>query len=503
MERKIQTQDKGITIISLVITIIVLLILSGIVLAMISANSGILSQTEKAKIVTEYSSYKEAMELAEANDVLKRNLEPDRIETSLTYNILYGTRIKEVIPNVEEDIMERIISIDGEIIYIADEFNEDTESLESIGYKIVSTSDIEYMIELEMIENLIALSNKYDYLEIGKEVETIAYPSSIYIVGLKFGDGWNVLGDGDEDGNNTNILREIEELGKFILTDEEKSYFKNSPYIINYQENDYTLSIKGKDTQGEINYTYSYNYPIPIGYISNNIYAAVTEKSEKTEENYGQFIEVNKAEALQYTEDKYGNIGLVANGNPVAMPLSDEEVNINEQYTLSVLINGTTNQKTTSGTGSTVFYPDGRKYYGATIIAISSGMEKYTAWISMAEGYLRVYVYSTINISKGFTYVDVSEYDNKFMHIMITAQKGENANLYINGELKSTFPVDDYTFNNTEITLGDLRPGRKLFYNGNIYDVIAYDRILTTNEIEYTWNYVKKQYHIDESGTQY
>ncbi len=499
--------EKGITLISLVLTIIILLILATITMSMILSDTGILGQAQNAEFLTEYASYKEAMDLIEGEDVLEEHLEESEDpETSLTYNIIRGTRLPEILPNVEQEVMDKIIKIDGELIYITDEFNENTKDLQSIGYRIVAKKDIEYMIELQMIENLVELSNKYDYLEIGKQVETIAYPDTVYIVGLAFGDGWNVLGDGDENGDNTNILKEIEELDKFILTEEEKSYLKNSPYVVSYETNDYVLSIDGKQTstqETENDYTYSYNYPIPIGYISNNIYAAVTEKADKTEENYGEFEEVNKEEVIEYTEDKYGNIGFVANGNPVAMPLQDSEVNINEQYTLSVLIEGTTNQKTTSGTGSTVYYPDGKRYYGATVIAISSGMEKYTAWISMAEGYLRVYVYSTINISKGFTYVDVSEFDNKYMHIVITAQKGRDANLYINGSLKSTFAIDNYTFNNTEITLGDLRPGRGLFYNGNIYDVLVYDRVLTKNEIDYTWNYVKRQYNIDETGTQY
>ncbi len=506
-ERNGIKQEKGITLITLVITIIVLLILSAISISTIISNTGILKQAEKAEFLNEYTTYKEVMELIEGEDNLEQYVDENKtLETSLTYNIIHGSRLEEYLSNVEKEIMDRIIKIDGEIIYITDEFNENTKNLESIGYKIVASEDIEYVIELKIIENLIELSNLYGYSEIGKQVETIAYPDTVYIAGISFGDGWNVLGDGDENGSNTNILKEIEEIGKFTLTEEEKAYLKNSPYIVNYIENDYVLSINGKETRDEeveYNYTYSYNYPIPIGYISNNIYAAVTEKSDKTEENYGAFLEVNKEKELTYVQDKYGNEGLVSEGNPVAMPLNDSEVNINEQYTLSILVQGTTNQKTSSGTGSTVFYPDGKNYYGATIIAISSGMEKYTAWISMAEGYLRVYVYSSINISKGFTYVDISEFDNKFMHIMITAQKGTDAKLYINGTLKSTFEIENNTFNNTEITLGDLRPGRGLFYNGNIYDVIIYDRVLTENEIEYTWNYVKKQYHIDETGTQY
>ena len=52
-------EDKGITLIALVITIIVLLILAGVSIAMLTGTNGILTQAQKAKMTTELSSYKE------------------------------------------------------------------------------------------------------------------------------------------------------------------------------------------------------------------------------------------------------------------------------------------------------------------------------------------------------------------------------------------------------------------------------------------------------------
>ena len=54
---------KGITLIALVITIIVLLILAGVSIAMLTGTNGILTQAQKAKLSTELSSYKEQLEL--------------------------------------------------------------------------------------------------------------------------------------------------------------------------------------------------------------------------------------------------------------------------------------------------------------------------------------------------------------------------------------------------------------------------------------------------------
>ena len=56
-------KNKGITLISLVITIIVLLIISSISIAMLSGNNSIINQASEAKIMSDYSQISEALEL--------------------------------------------------------------------------------------------------------------------------------------------------------------------------------------------------------------------------------------------------------------------------------------------------------------------------------------------------------------------------------------------------------------------------------------------------------
>ena len=51
--RKILRKEKGITLIALVITIIVLLILAGVSIAMLTGQNGILTQAQNAKNKTE------------------------------------------------------------------------------------------------------------------------------------------------------------------------------------------------------------------------------------------------------------------------------------------------------------------------------------------------------------------------------------------------------------------------------------------------------------------
>ena len=52
------SEKRGITLISLVITIIALLILAGVSIAMLTSDNGIITNAQKSKISTTFSTYK-------------------------------------------------------------------------------------------------------------------------------------------------------------------------------------------------------------------------------------------------------------------------------------------------------------------------------------------------------------------------------------------------------------------------------------------------------------
>ncbi len=58
-------KNKGITLIALVVTIIILLILSGISIASITSDNGILTNTKKAKFMTEVRNIDDQIQLNE------------------------------------------------------------------------------------------------------------------------------------------------------------------------------------------------------------------------------------------------------------------------------------------------------------------------------------------------------------------------------------------------------------------------------------------------------
>lgn len=77
---KYKTNNNGITLIALIITIIVLLILAGISIAMLTGRNGIITQGQRAKNQTENASKYEENRLNEYNDIINSKISGEEIE---------------------------------------------------------------------------------------------------------------------------------------------------------------------------------------------------------------------------------------------------------------------------------------------------------------------------------------------------------------------------------------------------------------------------------------
>ena len=79
-------KEKGITIVALVITIIILLIISGLTIEVLIGKDGIISKAAEAKQATEISSEKENIQLAviqTAQDNKSLKIEVDKLNQNL------------------------------------------------------------------------------------------------------------------------------------------------------------------------------------------------------------------------------------------------------------------------------------------------------------------------------------------------------------------------------------------------------------------------------------
>ncbi len=114
-------REKGITILALVITIIVLLILAGVMISAITGDDGTIVNASKAKFRTEIRDIEEKIELEEINHNNGEKFQ-------------FGT-LKDLIGR-EDEYNEILYMEDGKLVYLEDKVNEkQAQWLEEMGIK--------------------------------------------------------------------------------------------------------------------------------------------------------------------------------------------------------------------------------------------------------------------------------------------------------------------------------------------------------------------------------
>ena len=154
-----KTNQKGITLIALIITIIVMLILVGVTIN-VALNGGLFEKGEKAAFQTEASTVKEELEMAKALKVMNAEGKPVEDYSDITVNNL--TNLDEKTQN--KYTSKIVVAKNGDICYNpANVAAQEKIWLEEIGIKeYINIQKIEYfLLEKEMDET-------------GKEIEVIA-----------------------------------------------------------------------------------------------------------------------------------------------------------------------------------------------------------------------------------------------------------------------------------------------------------------------------------------
>ena len=120
--KKLRENKKGITLVALVVTIVVLLILAGVSLNLLIGNNGIITRAQQAKISNDLSSYKEQLAMFIAD---KKAENPEFYESSLTAgknNLYYNTKtsedektIKDIINDVKDEYLDDLEVVKGKL----------------------------------------------------------------------------------------------------------------------------------------------------------------------------------------------------------------------------------------------------------------------------------------------------------------------------------------------------------------------------------------------------
>ena len=124
-------EHKGITLIALVITIIVLLLLAGVTIASVTGENGILYKSEEARFKTIMADYSEQLELyKQSKEMESTNFLEDTLnasKNSLEYNTKNNTSensIRNIINNIENKYIDKIEVIKGKLVYNTQESRE-------------------------------------------------------------------------------------------------------------------------------------------------------------------------------------------------------------------------------------------------------------------------------------------------------------------------------------------------------------------------------------------
>ena len=150
-------KEKGITILALVITIIVLLILAGITIGAITGNNGLIGQTQDAKLETEKAQIKEDLDIMVVQSIGKdgkvdKEVLMPKLETLPDGKEIYDT--DEVIYIVYPEYTFKVDLGTGDVTIEDVEVSKDETPWELAGS---GTEEDPYLIE--SIEDLVALSN--------------------------------------------------------------------------------------------------------------------------------------------------------------------------------------------------------------------------------------------------------------------------------------------------------------------------------------------------------
>ena len=148
---------KGITLVALVVTIVVLLILAGVSINLVLGQNGLITQTQRTKIITELSTYQEQLDLfLQAKSVESEEFYKESLMASKN-GVFYNTKkddsensIESIIKNISDEYLEKIEIVKGNliintqdkrIIKIAQEMNIEVNPYKMSNGELLSDKD--------------------------------------------------------------------------------------------------------------------------------------------------------------------------------------------------------------------------------------------------------------------------------------------------------------------------------------------------------------------------
>ena len=188
--KEVKARNKGITLIALVVTIVVLLILAGVSISMLTGDDGIITKSKEARISTELSGYKEELELYKSEKYIENNEFEETTLTAGKEDLNYNTKeseeegnIKTIIPDISDEYFEKLEVIKGELL-INTQNKSEIKIAQGLGIE-ANPYDIKDGVLLSSNGNLLLMDEKTGSLTIPDRVTAIGEGAFTNLEGLK------------------------------------------------------------------------------------------------------------------------------------------------------------------------------------------------------------------------------------------------------------------------------------------------------------------------------
>lgn len=528
--------NKGITLIALVVTVIILIIIISI-----STKSGL--DAVKSSRYYEAISELKVMQ-AKVNELYEENKSAEKTGKPQKE---YGENfVSEEQKNKAQEIWKKVglqenqktyedVGNFEDYKYFSKEYIKDKLDLEGIKYDFM----VNFQTRTVMLLDGVTLDGitYYALCQVEGELYNVGYlaPDPIYFTvqpekeKVKMLQGNTRLNLFVKNYINENITRpdiiytiSIKEKNKFKINDLGKRTIEGG----SAREENLTLEIMSvpnvilDNTEKltiitTIEYPYKQQIETPItiqipsiakGYISDFREVVYEDRTQdETEEEFARKYG-DKGGKFEYASD--GSIVLDENN---VIPIFDRTLrNYENGYSVYMTIKGDINQwptpyLETDSSGNPIY----DEWGPATILGMSTeniANSNRMCWFGFRNGYFQIYSYcnETFNNvngektdAKGFRSLKMdSKYSNKVLNIQITGERGGKTRVYFNGTLFTEFDSGDGDGRFNNATIGDLRPSRGIKFKGNLYDINIYNRVLTDEELAQNWEYAESTWNI-------
>ncbi len=184
--------NKGITLVSLVITIIIMLILAGVSLSMVTGDSSVLGQAKKTAFLQKMAGYKEELAISLLDEATKSLRVVDKTELTAR-----GASVKDYIPSIADEDINKFAVLQGELYYVGDDAFEISVCKEQ-GFVTIpegmSLEEFENQIESGALEAVLKQLGGKPFKEI-TESGTTYKGTQLKNKNSGIGFGWKIIAD--------------------------------------------------------------------------------------------------------------------------------------------------------------------------------------------------------------------------------------------------------------------------------------------------------------------